>query len=228
MIFDNDAMKVMTNEVRLSYVNLLEPRASQQGGEAKYSVTLLIPKTDFATKADIDRAIQTAAADGMTRCWNNARPPQLRVPIYDGDGVRPSGEAFGEECRGCWVMTGSSKNRPGIVDRFNNDIKDPTQIYSGMYARVVVRFFAYANSGNKGIGCGLQNLMKTRDGDPLGGHASASSDFAGVAEQPEPTAYMPNNQPYAYQQYTAPYPGAAYPQAAQPMGGVNPITGLPF
>ena len=53
-MYQNDAMKILTGEVRLSYCNLTTPRAAKQGGEPKYSVTLLIPKSDAATKADID------------------------------------------------------------------------------------------------------------------------------------------------------------------------------
>lgn len=88
-MYQNDPMKVLTGEVRLSYCNLTTPRASQQGGEPKFSVTLLIPKTDTATKADIDAAINAAAQEALTKTWNGARPPVLKVPIHDGDGVRP-------------------------------------------------------------------------------------------------------------------------------------------
>ena len=62
-MYQNDPMKVLTGEVRLSYCSLTTPRAAKQGGEPKYSVTLLIPKTDTATKADIDAAINAAAQD---------------------------------------------------------------------------------------------------------------------------------------------------------------------
>lgn len=198
-MYQNDPCKVLTGEVRLSYCHLTTPRASQQGGEPKYSVTLLIPKTDTATKADIDAAIAAAAQIATPKIWNGARPPMLRVPIYDGDGVRPSGEPFGEECRGHWVMTASSKQKPGVVgiDNINCELA-PTDIYSGMYARVTVRFFGYANSGNKGIGCGLGNVLKTRDGDSLSGHTTAASDFAGIGKAVDVSAT------------------------------VNPITGLPF
>ena len=87
-MYQNDPMKVLTGEVRLSYANLTTPRAAQQGGEPKYSVTLLIPKTDVATKADIDAAINAAANEALTKVWNGARPPQLATPVWDGDGVR--------------------------------------------------------------------------------------------------------------------------------------------
>ena len=175
-MYQNDAMKVLTGEVRLSYANLTTPRAAQQGGEPKYSVTLLIPKSDAATKADIDAAIQAAANEAMAKVWNGARPPMLKVPIYDGDGVRPSGVPFGDECKGHWVMTASTKNKPQVVgiDNINCELS-PADIYSGMYGRVTVRFFGYSNSGNKGIGCGLGNVLKTSDGEPLSGQASAAS-----------------------------------------------------
>lgn len=93
-MYQNDAMKVLTGEARLSYVNVVTPRAAQQGGEPKYSVTLLIPKSDVATKADIDASIQAAAQEAVSKVWGGVRPPQVRVPIYDGDGVRPSGVPF--------------------------------------------------------------------------------------------------------------------------------------
>lgn len=182
-MYQNDPTKVLTGEVRLSYVHLIEPRANKSGDDPKYSTTLLIPKTDFATKADIDASIQAAAQDAVSRVWNGAAPPQLRVPIYDGDGVRQSGEPFGEECRGHWVMTASTFNKPQVVGVQNiNQELLPREVYSGMYARVTIRFFGYSNSGNKGIGCGLGNVMKTRDGEPLSGSASAASDFAGVGQ----------------------------------------------
>lgn len=242
-MYQNDPMKVLTGECRLSYCNLTTPRAAQQGGEPKYSVTLLIPKTDVATKADIDAAIQAAANEALSKVWNGARPPQLRAPIYDGDGVRPSGVPFGDECKGHWVMTASTKNKPQVVgiDNINCELA-PSDIYSGMYARVTIRFFGYSNSGNKGIGCGLGNVMKTRDGEALAGSASASVDFAGVGAAPaaapaygvNPTApaapaYGVNPAAPAAPAYQPPAPG---PAAATPpwntASGVNPITGQPM
>lgn len=242
-MYQNDPMKVLTGECRLSYCNLTTPRAAQQGGEPKYSVTLLIPKTDVATKADIDAAIQAAANEALSKVWNGARPPQLRVPIYDGDGVRPSGVPFGDECKGHWIMTASTKNKPQVVgiDNINCELA-PSDIYSGMYARVTIRFFGYSNSGNKGIGCGLGNVMKTRDGEALAGSASASVDFAGVGAAPaaapaygvNPTApaapaYGVNPAAPAAPAYQPPAPG---PAAATPpwntASGVNPITGQPM
>ena len=197
----------------------------------------------MATKADIDAAIQAAANEALSKVWNGARPPQLRVPIYDGDGVRPSGVPFGDECKGHWVMIAYTKNKPQVVgiDNINCELA-PSDIYSGMYARVTIRFFGYSNSGNKGIGCGLGNVMKTRDGEALAGSASASVDFAGVGAAPaaapaygvNPTApaapaYGVNPAAPAAPAYQPPAPG---PAAATPpwntASGVNPITGQPM
>lgn len=204
-MYQNDPMKVLTGEVRLSYCQLTAPKVPKQGGDPKYSVTLLIPKSDTATKADIDAAIAAAANDALAKTWGGARPPVLKVPIYDGDGVRQSGNPFGPECHGHWVMVASSKLKPQVVgiDNINCELS-PADIYSGMYGRVTIRFYGYLNSGNKGIGCGLGNVLKTRNGEPLAGQTSAASDFAGLA------------------------PAQA---ATQPWGtgnGINPITGQPI
>lgn len=53
-----------------------------------------------------------------------------------------------------------------------------------MYAHVTVRFFPYANFGARGIGCGLGNVMKTADGEPLGfKRSNAMQDFAALLEK---------------------------------------------
>lgn len=217
-MYQNDALKVLTGEVRLSYANLTTPRAAQQGGEPKYSVTLLIPKTDGATKADIDAAIQAAAAEATSKVWGGVRPPSLKVPIYDGDGVRPSGGPFGDECKGHWVLNTSTRNKPQVVgiDNINCELA-PADIYSGMYARVTIRFFGYSNSGNKGVGCGLGNVLKTRDGEPLSGQASAASDFAGIGSAPAAT-----------HDYGAAMPATPGAYGVAPAGRINPITGMPM
>ena len=243
-MYQNIATKVLTGEVRLSYVNLTTPRAAQQGGEPKYSVTLLIPKSDTATKMDIDNSIRAAYEEGVSKKWGGAHP-QPKVIVHDGDGMRPSGLPFGDECKGCWVLTASTKNKPQVVgiDNVNCELA-PNDIYSGMYARVTINFFAFDTAGNKGVGCGLGNVMKTKDGEPLSGGASAASDFAdfGTAAAPAYGA-QPNYAAPAAPAYAAPtvpaYQAPAYPQtapqqyaqpAAPQQGGVriNPITGQPM
>ena len=171
---------ITTGEARLSYVHIWEPYAADAGQDPKYSVTLLIPKTDTATKAKIDAAIAAATADGVNSKWGGRMPATVFSPVYDGDGVRPNGERFGAECAGHWVFTASSKNTaPGVVDRNRNAILDKAQVYSGCYGRASITFFAYASPARKGIGCGLNHVQKLRDGDPLGGaRITADQAFA--------------------------------------------------
>jgi hypothetical protein len=219
-MYQNIPTKVLTGEVRLSYVNLTAPRAPQQGGEAKYSVTLLIPKTDGATYQDIVNSIEAAAQDALGKLWNGIRPPVLPMPIHDGDGVRENGTPYGPECKGNWVITASTKNRPQVVHQSNiNTDLIPQDIYSGMYARVTVNFFGYLNNGKKGIGCGLGNVMKTREGEALAGGASAEVDFAGVGGAPAPGYPQPQYAPPAQPQY------GGVPVGASP---INPLTGQPW
>lgn len=225
-MYQNDPVKVLTGEVRLSYVHLVEPRVKKPGDEPKYSVTLLIPKTDYATKADIDASIQAAAQDALSRVWNGAAPPTINVPIYDGDGVRPSGEPFGDECKGHWVMSASTINKPQVVGVQNIAQElPPREIYSGMYARVTIRFFGYSNSGNKGIGCGLGNVMKTRDGDSLSGSTSAASDFAGVGQVAGAASDFASPAAPAYGVPQTPSAGYGAPAATTPAyGAAMPAT----
>lgn len=225
-MYQNIPTKVLTGEVRLSYANLTTPRAAQQGGEAKYSVTLLIPKTDTATYQNILSSMEAAAQDAQGKLWNGVRPPVLPVPLHDGDGVRDSGVPYGDECKGCWVVTASSKHKPQVVHQSDvNTELAPQDIYSGMYARVTVNFFGYASNGKKGVGCGLGNVMKTRDGEPLAGGASASSDFAEVGNTVDTSA--PQYAPPAYLQPAA--APAPIPQTyGTTPGAINPLTGMPI
>jgi hypothetical protein len=227
---------VTTGKVRLSYVHLLQPFANRNSGEEKYSVTVLVPKTDVATRQRIDAAIEAATQAGL-KMWGS-RPPKVANPVYDGDGVRPSdGLPFGPECHGHWVFTASCKKDrpPRVVDANIQDIMDPREIYSGIYGRVGVDFFPYNQAGKKGVGCGLTNVQKLTDGEPLGNRTTAEEDFGGQVAayaapaqgygypQPEQQHYpqyagTPPMQP----QYAAPVQGYSYPQRQ-----VDPLTGLP-
>lgn len=216
---------VTTNRARLSYEHLFRPYAHQQNQEPKYSVTVLVPKTDVETKRRIDSAIAAATNAGVSKCWNGAKPPVLAVPVYDGDGVRPNGEHFGAECKGCWVFTASSKNAPQVVDLSLNPIINQSEVYSGCYARVNVNFFPYNSNGKRGIGCGLNAVQKLEDGEPLGGGISAAEAFGSFgAPAPMPAAPAPAPAQPAYNQAPQGYPAPP----ADPYYGVDPITGMPY
>lgn len=168
---------VITNKVRFSYCNLFEPKAPQGGGEPKYSVTLLISKNDTATVEKIKAAIAEARENYCARNGANALPLKPNHTLRDGDGTRSSGEPFGPECKGCYVLNVSSKLKPAVFDIFNNPTSDPSEVYSGCYGRAKINFYGYSANGNKGISAGLLGVRKLADGEPFGLSCSAD-DFA--------------------------------------------------
>ena len=177
--------QITTGKVRFSYCSLFEPRANNNSGDGqeKYSVTLLIPKTDTTVYQNILSSIEAAAAvaeanqNSLQKNSGKKLPSELKTTLHDGDGERPNGGDFGPECQGCYVMTVSSKNRPVLVDKNKNPITDPQELYSGCYGRAIINFYVYDTNGNKGISAGLNGVMKLHDGEPLSGGIVTESDW---------------------------------------------------
>ena len=190
--------QVVLENVRLSFVHLLKPYAAVPGAEEKYSVTILLPKTDTVAKAKLDAAIEAAKAWGREKKWGGSVPPICPTPIHDGDGVKQDGTDFGPEGKGMWVMTASSKaDRPvEVVDRQLNRILDATEIYSGMYANVAINVYPYLYAAKKGIGFGLGPVQKTADGESFGGAApTAASVFTAIGGDAPQAAAAPKINP---------------------------------
>jgi hypothetical protein len=160
-----------TGVARLSYEHLLKPSSINPDQPPKYSVTILLPKTDKSV-AQMKAAVEQAKKEGIAKKWDGKLPPKVAVCIHDGDLPKESnGEPFGDECKGMWVFTASSSEdrKPQIVNSRLQPIMDPNEVYSGMWAHVAVRFFPYSFSGKKGIGCALLAVQKVKDDEPLGG-----------------------------------------------------------
>ena len=167
--------KVTTGKVRLSYANLNEPK-SINGGEAKYSASIIIPKNDTKTIDAINAAVDSAIQDGIGKFGGKApNKAAIKLPLRDGDVEREGDEAYANS----YFLNANSKTKPGIVDYPNcNEILDTAEIYSGIYARVSLSFYAFNSNGNKGVAVGLQNVQKLADGEPLGGKSNPTDDFA--------------------------------------------------
>ena len=176
--------KVVTGKVRFSFCHIFEAQEPQGGGDPKYSVTLLIPKSDTVTLGKIKAAMAEARENFCNRNGANALPAKPVYTMHDGDGQRPSGEDFGPECKGCYVITVSSKQKPVIVDAFRNEITDPAEVYSGCYGRASINFYGYSKAGKKGISAGLLSVQKLSDGEPFGTVGSAD-DFNDDYRDPE-------------------------------------------
>lgn len=175
-------MKVITGkDTRWSYANVWEPK-SINGGVPKFSVSLIIPKSDKKTVEAIKKAIQAAYKEGEAKLKGNSRsvPPleSIKTPLRDGDTERPDDEAYANS----FFINANSTTPPGIVDANVQPILTRSEVYSGVYGRASINFYAFNSNGNRGIACGLNNLQKIRDGEPLGSRASAEDDFSDLAE----------------------------------------------
>ena len=164
--------RVVTGVVRLSYANVWEPK-SINGGDPKYSCSIIIPKSDTETVNAINAAIDCAIQEGIGK-FGGKIPPMgaLKLPLRDGDTERDD-DAYA----GCYFINANSKTAPQIVDKYVRPILDRSEVYSGVYAHVSLSFYAFNTNGNKGVACGLGNIQKVRDGEPLGGRTNAASEF---------------------------------------------------
>ena len=174
--------KVVTGVCTFSYLNCWEPKAIE-GGKLKYSVSLIIPKSDTRTVEKIRAAIEAAYQEGQSKLKGSGKSvpalSALRTPLRDGDIDRPDDEAY----KGSWFINANSDSAPGIVDADRNPILTRSEMYSGVKGRASINLYAYNVNGNRGIACGLNNLQKIADGMPLGGKSRAEDDFATADEE---------------------------------------------
>lgn len=171
--------KVITGpDTRWSYANVWEPKAIGDGTVEKYSVSLIIPKSDGKTIAKINAAIKAAYKEGESKLKGNGKSvpalSAIKTPLRDGDVERPDDPAYADS----YFVNANSTTAPGIVDKDCNRVLERSTVYSGVYGRASINFYAFNSNGNKGIACGLQNLQLLRSGEPLGSKASAEDDFA--------------------------------------------------
>jgi hypothetical protein len=175
---NSNPMKVITGpDTRWSYANVWEAK-SINGGSPKFSVSLIIPKSDARTVAKIKAAVEAAYREGEAKLKGNGKtvPPisSIKTPLRDGDAERPDDPAYANS----YFINANSATAPGIVDTDRQPILDRSEVYSGVYGRASINFYAFNSNGNRGIACGLNNLQKVRDGEPLGGKSRAEDDFA--------------------------------------------------
>lgn len=156
---------------RFSYLHCWEPD-SVNGGDPKYSVSAIIPKSDTKTVNAIKAAIEQAKKDSVSK-WGGKVPTNLKLPLRDGDIDRSDDEAYA----GCYFFNANSRQAPQVVDSKVQPILDQSEVYSGCYGKISVTFYGYNSNGNRGIAAGLGNIQKLKDGESLGGRTSAADDF---------------------------------------------------
>ena len=175
--FHNPTKVITGVKTRWSYANVWEPK-SINGGAPKYSVSLIIPKSDTKTVTAVKNAIQAAYDEGQSKLKGNSKSvpalSAIKNPLRDGDLERPNDETYKDS----YFINANSATAPGIVDAVRQPILERSEVYSGVYGRASINFYAFNSNGNKGIACGLNNLQKISDGEPLGGKTRAEDDFA--------------------------------------------------
>lgn len=169
--------RVVFGPVRLSYTHLFS-KYSPDGDSAngKYMTNVLIPKEEKETIAAIKQAIEAGKKQAIVSKWGGKEPKKLDLPLRDGDVDKEDDDVYA----GQYFVNAKCNTRPGIVDKYKAPIVDEDEIYSGVWAIVSVTFYGYDVSGNRGIACGLNNVMKFKDGERLGGRASADTDFGDI------------------------------------------------
>ena len=174
---------VRLGEVRFSYAHVFSPMINPATGEqGKYSVSVLVPKEDKATVKMMRDAVAAATEKGKSSKFGGKVPPRLADPIHDGDEERPDDENYA----GMYYFNASSKNRPGVRVKTHAGIIEPledTEFYSGCWGAIDVNFYAYDFNGKKGIAAGMNNVIKTRDDERLGGGGqTADASFADMGD----------------------------------------------
>lgn len=166
--------KVMIKNARASYAHVFEPQAINEGDEPKYNISLIISKYDTETIDKINKAVENAKENGKEK-FGGKIPKSLKTPLRDGDEEREDDEAY----QNAYFLNANTKRKPQVLNMDGKRTDDPEDVYSGCYLHATVNFYPFAVSGNKGVACGLGNLMKAADGEPLGGGgAKAEDEFA--------------------------------------------------
>ena len=172
----------LKNPVRLSYTNLLEPRAQnpEKPDEVTFSTAILIPKTDTESIEAIQTAIKEALQEGVTKKWGGKTPRGLKNPLRDGDTERDDDEVYA----GHYFINAkgprAGKEKPILIGPDSEATDDPAVVYSGVNARVSLQFYPFDVNGNRGVAAGVSAVMSLGTGDPLGNTVtlkSALSDF---------------------------------------------------
>lgn len=178
------ATNMITGKVRASFVHVFEPQ-SINGSEPKYSCSLIIPKSDKATINKIKAAIEEAKQNGTSK-WGGKIPPNLKIPLRDGDIDRPDDPAYAD----CYFVNATNREQPDIVDGKKRPLTDPRSIYSGCYIRVSINFYPFNMNGNRGIAASLDCIQFWEDGEPLNGRRRAEDEFGVIEDEEEEEDYL--------------------------------------
>lgn len=225
------ATQILIKNVRVSYVFVFEPHG-EQGKEKKFKCTPLIRKDDVQNLTAINDALKEAYATGVQTKWGGKSPAVFKNPLRDGD--LKDLEKNPEYRNHMFINSNNTADKPPL--KFLRDLSptnDPSKIYSGCFANVLVSFYPFNRDGNVGIACSLQGIQFVSDGDRLANTFASASDFpvleastASAFQQEQPQFGQPQNVP------TFGQPQFGQPQFGQPQNvptfGGGQQNGNPF
>lgn len=183
-----NARKIKTPPFRMSFPNILVPRAAEEGGKPRFELTLLLPPgTDTAPFKAALRAAMVEKHGEDTSKW-----PKLKRKADDviRDFAKYNTEDAKTTLPGNWagwtmVRTAAQEAKPpGIVGPTKGPdgkfpvIKDPREIYGGRWARATIEAFFYDRKDGKGVTFGLVNVQLLKHDVSFGnGVAKPEEDF---------------------------------------------------
>lgn len=169
---------MIVKDVRVDWLFVYET-----GKQGKYGCTILLPKGSPQEKQVIearDKAIQNGIANNkFTQA--HTKSATFKMCVRDGDAEIET-EGRPAHYKGMSFINCSNSNQPGLVDENLQPIMDRDKLYSGCYVNADVNIapFYHKESGSRGIGAYIQNVMFLREGERLDGRQSAEEAFAGM------------------------------------------------
>lgn len=175
-------MSNVTPEGMLSFPHLWVAKPVTEGGEPRFSASLVIDQAGQASAAyrqlrlDVAAAIDEKFGAGKSKDARFIRT--LRLPFRNATEKAYAGYDEGKVFISAWTKT-----KPGVVDggTVNTkpaDINAPSDVWAGQTARFTVTAFAYDKGANKGVGFMLNNVQITNADMPrMDGRKAAKDDF---------------------------------------------------
>lgn len=181
--------------VRFSYLHVFKPHLNTESNKTEYSTQILIPKDNVEDKAALDKAYAEQVAAYKVK--DGEPGPKFHNPIKDGDKLTDK-KGKPKPIPGFWVVgakkqatdkDGQPEPPPGVVGTERNAVGEllpltSAQIKSGDWGRVSINQMFFTK-GDSGVGVYLNNLQKTRTGEPLGSRKSANDEFGDYEDEDE-------------------------------------------
>jgi hypothetical protein len=170
---ENLTTKYVTPEVVCSFPYLFE----KSDYTDKYGLSIPVPVDNDDEIKKIKTMIGNAAENKWGKKSRAEIGKKIASPLRVGNDEKEDDAVYSDTI----FFSANSSSKPGVVDAGLKPIIDQDEIYPGCIIRASVNFYAYDYKGKKGVACGLQNVMKVKDGEQIGGKSSAEDDFSGYA-----------------------------------------------